>query len=132
MNTLQEFVFVILVVLLVPILGLALAYLVSVFSRDRNKKVKDENVKKIEDSEKTWMVPENRTEELWSLWDDWSRKKNHSHLARYQFWKTIEELFPETKGKPTCFEPDENAVRIMIHAGYSAWDRRHDKMETES
>lgn len=96
------------------------------------RKTEELGVAEIEDSEKTWMVPEDKTEELWALWDDWSRRKSHSRLARYRFWKIIEELFPETKGKHTCFDPDKDAVRIVISSGNSGWSSDNDKKEDNS
>jgi hypothetical protein len=64
---------------------------------------------------RTWTVPEDRQEEMWGYWNQWS--KHRDFVARYKFWKTTEDLFPETKDIATHFEDGDFVLTIIEGKG---------------
>jgi hypothetical protein len=61
---------------------------------------------------RTWEIPQDKIEEVLSLWDGYKDETNS--LERYRFWKRIEELLPETKDIQIEFEPDEDVMHPYI------------------
>jgi hypothetical protein len=91
-----------------------------IFKNRKKEETAELGMAEIEDTKpepksRTWTVPEDRQEELWGYWNQWS--KNKDYVARYKFWKTTEDLFHETKDIECHFEDGDFVLTIIEGAG---------------
>ena len=68
---------------------------------------------------RNWTLEGVRVEELFALYTKW--EKNDDRAARYQFWKTIKEVFPETEDVD-CYLDLDCPTKIVIVEGLGEED----------
>jgi hypothetical protein len=73
---------------------------------------------------RTWTVPDTYAETLWDLWTKWMNDSDYK--ARYQFWKAIGKILPETKDIALRCN-DGNALKIIVEESFTDDDEEEDE-----